>query len=221
MLSSEPGAGGAARFGVGRWDAPEHGPCTDMALAVPWREQGPPRAALCGAEPPLRVFQPEASDVPSQRLHPAVAAPGSGVAVQVLGLSPGATSSSSLFTFPATASLQSHVSAIPNPAPAALPWARLLGMPMFWGMQGRVLPSSGWARQCWCGGDAAGVEPAFSRGPRRQGRGQLTHLCCHGEFSPRRRETVAFPQNLTGSVWMLGFSWKWDGMGEHWAVPAR
>lgn len=51
--------------------------------------------------------------------------------------------------------------------------------------------------------------------------GASSHLCCHGEFSPRHRETVAFPQNLTGSEWMLGFSWKCDGMGEHWGVPTQ
>lgn len=43
---------------------------------------------LCRAEPPPQVFQPEASDVPRQRPHPAAAVPGSGVAVEVFGLEP-------------------------------------------------------------------------------------------------------------------------------------
>lgn len=48
-----------------------------------------------------------------------------------------------------------------------------------------------------------------------------SHICVVMVNFPRHRETVAFAQNLTGSVWMLGFSWEWDGMGEHWGMPTH
>lgn len=94
-------------------------------------------------------------------------------------------------------------------------------MPTFWGMRGRVRPSSHRGRQRRRGGDAVCVEPPFGGGPRRQVRGQLTHPCCHGEFAPRHRETAAFPQNLMGSVRMSGFSRQWGRTSKCWGVLAR
>lgn len=237
-FSSEPGICGAARFGtgrcVGRWDAPEKGArcsCMDLASAVPWREQGL-RGARCRWLSPAKIFQPKASNAHSQRLQPAVAVPGSGAAVQLVqaaGLEPRGRIQPQALDAPSQPWHLCKAMALPSQILLQPPlpwrgeaWGRLLGVvPMFWGMWGRVWPSSCQGRQQWHGGDAVCVEPPFGGGPRRQVRGELTHLCCHGEFSPRHRETAVFPQNLAGSVQMLGFSWQWHRTGEHWGVPVR
>lgn len=211
--SAEPGAGGAARSGAGAW---EGGMLQGTLHAQVWHLSCPGgsrgrRGAPCvGLSRLPQVFQPEGSGS-TARGHIQQQPRALGWLCRCLGWSPGATSSPSLCTL-----LPSHgisakpwlchpksCSSCPPQGVGEAAWhAHILGDagegPAFLTVGKAVMV---W-RRCRC------VEPPFSRGPRRQVRGQLTHLCCHGEFSPRHRETVAFPQNLTGSVWMLGFSWK-------------
>lgn len=201
-------------------------------LRCPGGSRGCRGGAHCiGLSPPSQVFQPKASDTRSRRPHPAAAALGSGAALQLVQAAELEPRGHIQPQPPHPPCQQRHLCkamALPSqillqpPSPwRGEAWGRLLGVPTFWGMRGRVRPSSHRGRQRRRGRDAVCVEPPFGGGPRRQVRGQLTHPCCHGEFSPRHRETAAFPQNLTGSVWMLGFSRQWGRTSKCWGVLAR
>lgn len=89
-------------------------------------------------------------------------------------------------------------------------------MPIFWGMQGRVQPSSHWAMQWWCGGDAVVLShpSAEAHGGRSEA---SSHICVvMVNFHPGTGKPWRFPkisQALCGCWAFLGSEMEWVSVG--------
>lgn len=159
VLSLEPGISVSVRSGMGVREGgmlrrKGHGaPCTDLASAVPWREQGLLGGTLHRAEPPSPKFSSPKPLIPAARgciQRPAV--PGSSATVQLVqaaGLEPGGSIQPQPPCPPSQPQHLCKAMALPSQILLQPPslwrgeaWGRLLCVPMFWGMRGSVWPSS-------------------------------------------------------------------------------